>query len=456
MQILNKHKATPAEIENAIYIGRGSPLGNPYVIGVHGKRDEVIEMYRYYLYQKVIQRDPAVEVALRRLNPESVLLCFCTPKNCHGTIIQDVVLELLSEAQYEVALEKFRIAHEAEVKTADFLNVSLDEIKEAAEKGVSLLPPISFLNTETAVTYNPDEDGITHINVWSKGRTELGRLASNFAHTPFIHPEYGHFSSVEAFWYWLSTGKQYNELRSLYGFDSKKAGRILQEKREAELRASPDYVIDASGTAMKYHGFPEVQDFVEQIKKAILCKVEQNERFRTLLKESTLPLAHYYVWGNSPNYKVSVPQQYAWTWQYIDLLREWLNGRAQKLIIAGSREIDNESLVEKLYEGSRFKAIEIVSGCARGIDTNGEALARKLKLPIARFPADWKRYENAAGAIRNAEMGKYADAGLIAWNGSSAGTANMISVLTKHKKPCRAALVIKTTEGEYHWSWQEA
>lgn len=31
---------------------------------------------------------------------------------------------------------------------------------------------------------NPLEDGITHINVYSKGATELGRLLTNFAHTP--------------------------------------------------------------------------------------------------------------------------------------------------------------------------------------------------------------------------------------------------------------------------------
>lgn len=30
-------------------------------------------------------------------------------------------------------------------------------------------------------TINPDEDGRTHINIYSKGGTELGRLLSNFA-----------------------------------------------------------------------------------------------------------------------------------------------------------------------------------------------------------------------------------------------------------------------------------
>ena len=38
--IVNKHHGMQGE-----YIGRGSPLGNPFVIGVHGTRKEVIDKY---------------------------------------------------------------------------------------------------------------------------------------------------------------------------------------------------------------------------------------------------------------------------------------------------------------------------------------------------------------------------------------------------------------------------
>ena len=53
---------------------------------------------------------------------------------------------------------------------------------------------------------NPDNDGIDHINTYSKGKTELGKLLTNFAHTPFVHPKYGEFQSVEGFWYFKKTG----------------------------------------------------------------------------------------------------------------------------------------------------------------------------------------------------------------------------------------------------------
>ena len=47
MAVLNKHKVgMPA---GAIYIGRGSPWGNPFVIGEHGTRDEVCDKFKRHL-----------------------------------------------------------------------------------------------------------------------------------------------------------------------------------------------------------------------------------------------------------------------------------------------------------------------------------------------------------------------------------------------------------------------
>ena len=423
MRLLNKHKATPDEIQRAIYIGRGAPLGNPYVIGVHGTRDEVISMYRPYLAYKLIQRDPAIENAFRALSPDSLLLCFCDPKPCHGEVVADFYNELHTGRSYDEALALFETNHRDEIRVAAHLHQSLSELETDRRQTA---PDAEDRRGPDPITYIPTEDGVTHINVWSKGSTELGRLCSNLAHTPFIHPVYGHFSSVEGFWYWLSTGSQYNELRSLHGFESKKAGQILRDKAKEAAALSPDAPAP----------FPVVPDFEAQIKKAILCKVEQNVVLQNLLRESTLPLAHYYVWGTQPNVKVTVPSKFAWTYQYLEALRRWLNGKAYKLIIAGSRPIDSDELIEKHYRTAGLEAIEIVSGCARGVDTNGEHLAVKLNLPIARFPADWKKYDKAAGMIRNVEMAVYADAGLLFWDGSSKGTQSMEGELIKRAKPC--------------------
>lgn len=56
--------------------------------------------------------------------------------------------------------------------------------------------------------YNPVDEGVTHINIYSKAKTELGLLSTNFARTPIDHPEFGHFESLEGLWYWLATDKK--------------------------------------------------------------------------------------------------------------------------------------------------------------------------------------------------------------------------------------------------------
>jgi len=383
MIVINKHKATPEEFRAAVYIGRGSPLGNPYVLGQDGTRAEVVEKYRKWLVKKLIHRDPIVEVAFRKLRPEDTLMCYCAPEPCHGDVIKVFYEELCgSGVEYDLAMRMFKERY------------SLDRID-----------------------YPPSEDGVTHINVWSRAKTPMGRALSNFAHTPFDHPAYGYFSSVEGFWYWLSTGKTNNLFRSLYGFKAKEAGRLVRKE------------LDANG------GVPIVENFDAEIKKALLCKIEQNEELRRALKESDLPLTHYYVWGEEPNIKITTPEDFAWIHQYIEELRLWLNGKAHKVVIAGSRSITDFKTVERAYCDSGYKAIELVSGMAPGVDQLAVQLARKLKLPLVPFPADWDGLGKVAGFSRNTQMAQYADAGVLVWDGESSGTKHMQIQLLKHDKP---------------------
>lgn len=68
----------------AIYIGRPSKWGNPFVIGKDGTRAEVIAKYREHLWAS-----PALRDALPELKGKD-LVCWCAPCACHG----DVLLEL--------------------------------------------------------------------------------------------------------------------------------------------------------------------------------------------------------------------------------------------------------------------------------------------------------------------------------------------------------------------------
>ena len=261
----------------------------------------------------------------------------------------------------------------------------------------------------------PSEDGVTHINVYSRGNTELGRLLSNFAHTPFSHPEFGEFASVEGFWYWLSLGKVYEELRPLYGFKCKQKGKELKTNGAKEVH---------------------IDDFEIQIKKALLLKVEQNQTVAKLLKESSLPLTHYYVYGNDLNdpgkYKIIHLNKFNWIVDYLSIVRLYLNGLAHKVIIAGSRDITDYSYLKDIFNKTDLEVVEFVSGVARGVDSLCIELAKEIKVPCALFPADWDLYKKAAGYIRNEQMAKYATALVSIWDGESPGTKNMIDLARKH------------------------
>jgi len=76
-----------------------------------------------------------------------------------------------------------------------------------------------------------------------------------------------------------------------------------------------------------------------------------------------------------------------------------------------------------------LEATEVVSGCARGADTFGETIAKKLKLPIVKYPAYWNKFGKSAGYKRNVQMADNAEA-LIAFEGGK-GTAMMIDIATK-------------------------
>jgi hypothetical protein len=106
--------------------------------------------------------------------------------------------------------------------------------------------------------------------------------------------------------------------------------------------------------------------------------------------------------------------------------------KTYRTIIAGSRTIEQAALVEDAIAASGFRITEVVSGCAPGADTFGEAWAKKRMIPIRRFPADWRKHGNRAGPIRNEEMARYADQLIAVWDGVSHGTADMIERARSH------------------------
>lgn len=104
-----------------------------------------------------------------------------------------------------------------------------------------------------------------------------------------------------------------------------------------------------------------------------------------------------------------------------------------KVIVAGSRSVTNDLVVDAAIEDSGFKITELVSGTARGVDRLGEDWAKSRCIAIKRFPADWNRYGKSAGYRRNVEMAEYADALIAIWDGKSKGTQHMINIAQEQK-----------------------
>ncbi len=102
-----------------------------------------------------------------------------------------------------------------------------------------------------------------------------------------------------------------------------------------------------------------------------------------------------------------------------------------KLIIAGGRDFNRVLTLKREMLNYDTTSLEVVCGGAKGADTYGERWAKKNNVPIKYFLAEWDKYDNAAGYIRNRQMAEYGTHLLAFWDGESRGTKNMIDTATE-------------------------
>ena len=110
-----------------------------------------------------------------------------------------------------------------------------------------------------------------------------------------------------------------------------------------------------------------------------------------------------------------------------------------RLVVAGSRGFDSyERLSAELdkYLAGRNN-VTIISGTARGADRLGEKYAQEHGYKIEQVPAQWAKYHQGAGPIRNKQMVKTADAVLVFWDNESSGTRNIIECARAENIPCK-------------------
>lgn len=149
--------------------------------------------------------------------------------------------------------------------------------------------------------YFPNKDGIDHINAYSKGKTRLGMMLSNFYESPFTLDDIGSFHSIEGLWFWLKTGN--DNLRLLSGAEAKNYGSDLTVTN-----------LNSDSKEFKY-----------QILRAVWAKITTNDELCGLLKQSNLPITHYYVRKDVFQEEYAVPiKQHGWEWKAIEVFREYL------------------------------------------------------------------------------------------------------------------------------------
>lgn len=132
--------------------------------------------------------------------------------------------------------------------------------------------------------YDPREDGITHINIYSKAQTTLGRALSNW--TPCtINTSIGQFRSIEGLIFYLGSFDE--RLRDVFGFEAKQLG----EQLDRGIRLPEDI-------------------FRRIVTEGMYSKIEHlPPEFQKQFKFSKLPFTHYYTYGNKV---IDIPK---WEWQ---------------------------------------------------------------------------------------------------------------------------------------------
>lgn len=147
--------------------------------------------------------------------------------------------------------------------------------------------------------FDPNKDGVNHINVYSQGKTFLGVFLSNWYKYPVRLDDLGIFDSVEGLWYWLGTRD--DRLKTMSGFAAKKLGRSL-----------PKVV-----TLLD-------DEFKSIIKQAIKIKVAGGPQYFNFV-ESVLPFTHYYVFNGK-----QVDAGNKWIIEYLEELRTELKDNLKR------------------------------------------------------------------------------------------------------------------------------
>lgn len=103
MRIINLYRASKEEIASCTYVGRNPEwhkrkfgftksievLANPFTVAEYGK-GVCVDMYEEYLWRKIAENNQEIISAIKSIDKDDILSCWCSPKDCHANRIWKV------------------------------------------------------------------------------------------------------------------------------------------------------------------------------------------------------------------------------------------------------------------------------------------------------------------------------------------------------------------------------
>ena len=104
-----------------------------------------------------------------------------------------------------------------------------------------------------------------------------------------------------------------------------------------------------------------------------------------------------------------------------------------KLLVTGGRDYTNKEDIWSLLDRAhaKFKITHLIHGFAKGVDKIAGEWANERGVQEVICPANWDRFKNAAGPIRNQYMAELEPNALLAFPGNK-GTKNMVEQAARH------------------------
>lgn len=99
VKVVNKRTHKPTK--NDVYIGRPSPLGNPYSHKLNNlapfktdSREESITKFETWFHDEICNGNEEIIQAIKAIPANANLVCWCAPRACHGDVIAKIVNQL--------------------------------------------------------------------------------------------------------------------------------------------------------------------------------------------------------------------------------------------------------------------------------------------------------------------------------------------------------------------------